>query len=170
MSNITFTKDMENNALVVEQVINAPREKVWQAWTTPELYVKWWGPRGWEATAKHMDFRPGGYLLYGMKCVDKDQGEFYGQEVWGKSVYKAIDEPNEFTYEDYFVDAESNVNQDMPATTITVKFIDEGDGKTRIINRSVLESPEALKQLVEVGFEQGFRETLERLAEQLEQS
>lgn len=170
MGSITFTKDLENKTLTVEQIINAPREKVWQAWTTPEMFEKWWGPRGWNTTAKHMDFKPGGYLLYGMKCEDKSQGEFYGQEAWGKMVYKAIDEPDEFAYEDHFCDAEGNINQDMPVSAVTVKFIEENDGTTRIINRSVFESQEALKQVLEMGVEPGFRETLERLAETLEQS
>lgn len=75
MNETKFTIQDDNKTLVVERVFYAPRSKVWAAWTTPELFVKWWGPNGWETTVKHMDFKEGGYLLYGMKCEDPEQTE-----------------------------------------------------------------------------------------------
>lgn len=30
--------------LAIERVIHAPRDTVWQAWTTPEIFAKWWLP------------------------------------------------------------------------------------------------------------------------------
>lgn len=105
MSATSVSKDAENKTLIIERIISAPRPRVWQAWTTPEMFVKWWGPRGWNTTIKHINFTPGGTLLYGMKCVDKAQSDFFGQESWVKSVYQAINEPGRFTYKDYFCDA-----------------------------------------------------------------
>ncbi len=166
MNSTEFTPDLKNKKLTVERVFDAPREKVWQAWTDAKMFAKWWGPRGWSTTVKQMDFTEGGYLLYGMKCEDKNQTEWYGQVSWGKSIYKSIDEPNEFRYVDYFCDADGKVNKEMPVITITIKF-NEVDGKTRVTSHSVFESESALKQVIDMGMEEGLKQTWDRLAETL---
>jgi uncharacterized protein YndB with AHSA1/START domain len=166
MGDTTFTKDRAIKTLKMERVFDAPRERVWQAWTTDEIN-KWWGPRGWETTSKHMDFKQGGYWLYGMKCVDENQGEWFGQESWGKAVYKEIDEPNKFVYEDHFVDAEGNETEGMQVDmTITVEFVEE-DGKTRVISSTVFGTEEEYDKVIAMGVEQGAGETWDRLAEYL---
>ncbi len=33
----------KNGAVTISRVFDAPIEKVWQAWTTPEYVKKWWG-------------------------------------------------------------------------------------------------------------------------------
>ncbi|MGH9856215.1 MAG: SRPBCC domain-containing protein [Acidobacteriota bacterium] len=165
MSETKFTKDKAAKSLIMERVFDAPRERVWQAFTTDEIN-KWWGPRGWETTSKHMDFKPGGYWHYGMKCVDENQGEWFGQESWGRSVYEEIDEPNKFVYKDYFVDADNNINEEMPVMTITVEFTEQ-DGKTRVVSTSIFETEEAYDKVVATGVEQGATETWDRLAEYL---
>ena len=48
MSDTTFTIQDDKKTLVIDRVFPAERSKVWEAWTTPELFAKWWGPRGWE--------------------------------------------------------------------------------------------------------------------------
>lgn len=165
MGETQFTKDRAAKTLKMERVFDAPRERVWRAFTTDEIN-KWWGPRGWETTSKHMEFKPGGYWHYVMKCVDESQGEWFGQESWNKAVYNEIDEPNKFVYTDSFVDAEGNVNQEMPSTTIAMEFFDEG-GKTRVVSSSTYDSEEALDRVLAMGVEQGASETWDRLAEYL---
>lgn len=164
MGNTKVTKDLEKRELVIERVFDAPRERVWSAYTDPEKLAKWWGPRGWETTIKEFNFRPGGVWHYCMKCVDKNQGEYYGQESWGKALYKEIDEPDSFVYIDYFSDAEGTQNESMPVATITMTFIVDGD-KTKLISRGVYESEPALQQVIAMGIEQGIGETLDRLEE-----
>ena len=165
MSETTITKDRTIKALKMERVFAAPRERVWQAWTTDEIN-KWWGPRGWETTSKHMDFSLGGYWHYVMKCVDENQGEWFGMESGGKAVYETIDEPNKFVYKDYFVDADGNVNDEMPVMTNTIEFFEE-DGKTRVVSTGVFESEEDFDKVIGMGVEQGAAETWDRLAEYL---
>jgi len=166
MGETQFTKDRAAKTLKMERVFDAPRERVWRAFTTDEIN-KWWGPRGWQTTSPHMEFKPGGYWHYGMKCVDESQGEWFGQESWGKAVYREIDEPNKFVYTDYFVDADGNINEDMPAMTITMEFIEE-DGKTRVVSSSVFATEEDFDKVVATGVEQGAGETWDRLAEYLQ--
>jgi uncharacterized protein YndB with AHSA1/START domain len=55
----------------------------------------------------------------------------------------------------------------MPATDVTLTFL-EHEGKTKLINRARYASPEALKQVMDMGMEQGITETYDRLDEHLQ--
>jgi uncharacterized protein YndB with AHSA1/START domain len=49
--------------LVISRIINAPREKVFKAWTDPELLKKWFAPSPWTIAVAEVDVRPGGANL-----------------------------------------------------------------------------------------------------------
>lgn len=166
MSETNVIKDAENKTLTMERVFDAPRGRVWRAWTTPEVLEQWWGPRGWETTVKEFDFRPGGAWLYGMKCVDKNQGDFYGQESWGKGIFEDINEPDPFAYQDNFADADGTINDEMPKMTITNKFVDMGN-ETKLVSRVVFESLEGYEATLKMGVVEGFSQQLDRLDETL---
>ena len=54
--------------LLIERIIQAPPEVVWQAWTDPKQIVQWWGPNGFTTTIETMDVRPKGiwkYVIHG---------------------------------------------------------------------------------------------------------
>lgn len=162
MADVNVTKDLENKTLVIEFVANGPKEKVWKAYADRDWFEKWWGPEGWETTVKEFDFRPGGRVHYGMKCVDENQGEWFGQTSWGMMDIKSIDEGISFTYVDYFSDENGTLNQEMPALTVTNEFIEE-DGKTRIVSRSVADSADQIEELIKMGMVEGFSSQLNRL-------
>lgn len=46
--------------LVFERVVDLPREKIWAAWTRPELIKKWFTPAPWKTVDCKIDLRPGG--------------------------------------------------------------------------------------------------------------
>jgi len=46
--------------LVLERVVDVPRELVWRAWTMPEHLMKWFTPVRWKTVACEIDLRPGG--------------------------------------------------------------------------------------------------------------
>lgn len=46
--------------LVLERVVDVPRELVWAAWTTPEHVLKWFTPAPWTTVDCEIDLRPGG--------------------------------------------------------------------------------------------------------------
>lgn len=167
MSKSAMVSRVENDrVLVLERVFDAPRDLVFQMFKEPEHLKCWWGPRGWEVPVCTVDFRPGGVWHYCMKCVDQNQGEFFGMESWGKGVYNEIVEPDKIVYTDFFADAEGNVNESMPSTEITLEFIDLG-GKTKLVNRAEYVSAEALKSVMDMGMLQGITETWDRLEERL---
>lgn len=162
MADVKVTKDLENKTLIIEFVANGSKEKVWCAYAEKEQFEKWWGPEGWETRTKEFDFRPGGRVHYCMKCVDKNQGEWFGQESWGLIVMQEVHAPDSFVGKDYFSDAEGNQNNDMPGQTMSVELTEE-NGKTRIISRSITETAEQLEELVKMGMVEGFSSQLNRL-------
>ena len=52
--------------LTLTRVFDAPRERVWDAWTDPKLLAQWWGPQGFTSPVCEVDARPGGALLIHM--------------------------------------------------------------------------------------------------------
>lgn len=46
--------------LVLERIFDAPVTRVFKAWTTPDILMRWWCPPPWRVTACEIDLRPGG--------------------------------------------------------------------------------------------------------------
>lgn len=169
MANNAMVSSVENdNILVLERVFNAPRELVFRAFSEAEHLKHWWGPKGWEIPFCTVDFRPGGVWHYCMKCVDENQGKFYGMESWGKAIYEEIVTSEKIVYTDYFSDAEGTENLEMPSTLVSLTFIDEEGGKTKLVNRGQYASAEGLQTVMDMGMLQGITETWDRLSELLE--
>lgn len=163
---ITFAQAL-GHTFKLERIFDAPRELVFKAFSEAEHLQKWWGPQGWTLTVCNLDFKPGGAWHYCMKCIDKNQGDFYGYESWGKAIYEEIIGGEKIVYTDYFSDSEGNESQDLPPSTTTLTF-EEYEGKTRVVSVSQYRSAEALKTVVDMGMEQGITETWDRLAQHLQ--
>ena len=162
MDKTKVTKDLENNTLTIERTFDAPKGKLWQAYANKDLFVQWWGPEGWETTVKEFDFRPGGRNLYAMKCVDKNQGEWFGQESWGLMEYDEISEPNGFTYRDYFSDSEGSHAAGMPEISISIELV-KSDGKTTVVTTCHGKTSGELEKLLAMGMVEGFTSSTNRL-------
>jgi uncharacterized protein YndB with AHSA1/START domain len=46
--------------LTTTREMDAPVDRVWDAWHDPKKLAKWWGPAGFQSTVKVLDVRPGG--------------------------------------------------------------------------------------------------------------
>lgn len=154
----------------MERELNASRDAVWDAWSNPEKLAKWWGPRGFETTLKTFDFVPGGIWHYGMKGVDESQGEWFGKTSWGKATFKEINPKDNFTYLDEFSDEAGNINTELPSIEILMEFSETQDGKTVVTSTTDFITEEALKKVMDMGMEQGIKETWDRLAEMVEKN
>jgi uncharacterized protein YndB with AHSA1/START domain len=137
---------------------------VWDAFTKPELFIQWWGPRGWQTEVKEFNCTEGGVNHYGMKCLDEAQGEWYGKYSWGKMVFLKINPIDSLDYQDFFVDENAIMQEGMPVITTHQEFIDE-NGMTKIISVGTYETEEALKTVIDMGMIQGVTETWDRLDE-----
>ena len=50
----------EPTDLIIERILDAPRDLVWAAWSHPEHLKRWWAPRPYQTIECEMDLRPGG--------------------------------------------------------------------------------------------------------------
>lgn len=162
MEKTKVTKDLENNSLVIERRFNAPKHKIWQAYADQQLFEKWWGPEGWETTTKEFDFKVGGRIHYGMKCVDQRQSDWYGKTSWGLMEIQSIDEGTSFSVKDFFSNEDGTVDETLPAQRFTVELTEE-NGQTVLTSRSYVNSAEELEQLIQMGMIQGFESQLDKL-------
>jgi uncharacterized protein YndB with AHSA1/START domain len=64
--------------LVLTRLIDAPQDRVWQAWTTPALVSRFWGPRGATVLNCEMDLRPGGVFTITQRDADGSENTFNG--------------------------------------------------------------------------------------------
>ncbi|WP_173916795.1 SRPBCC domain-containing protein [Halobacillus sp. Marseille-Q1614] len=158
---------VEGREIVVERTFKAPRNLVFKAYSDPEHLANWWGPEGWNTEIRTFDFEPGGVWHYCMTCVDKSQGDFYGQESWGKAVFKEIQDNEKIVYLDFFSDEEGNTSETMPEMKITVTFI-EMNGHTKVEVRSEFATEEELEAVKNMGAVEGFGSSFDRLDEYLQ--
>jgi uncharacterized protein YndB with AHSA1/START domain len=91
----------------------APRERVFDAWTTAEALKRWWCPPGWEPERIEVDLRTGGAYHLGMRQLDGDavvsiDGRFLDVHRPEKVVYT-------WRWRGAF--------EGMPETRVTVEFL-----------------------------------------------
>jgi uncharacterized protein YndB with AHSA1/START domain len=56
--------------MILQRVIQAPRNVVWGAWISPETLPRWWGPEGFSCDTKRIDLRTGGEWVFDMIAPD----------------------------------------------------------------------------------------------------
>lgn len=155
MNKAQITKDTAKKQIIIQRAFEAPCEKVWQAWTTPEILDQWWAPKPWKAVTKSFDFSPGGHWHYAM------QGPA-GEEIFAWVDYLLIDPKKSFTGEDAFCDAVGKKSGDMPSMHWNNEFQASG-AITTITVTVTFWSDTDMQKIIEMGFEQGFSMGLDNL-------
>ena len=142
------------HAVNAVRLYDAPRERVFAAWTRAEHLAHWFGPRGFTIHSCEADARPGGVFRLCMRSPD-------GVDYWVRGAYREVVAPERLVVQCSADDAAGVQRLDE---VITVQFADEG-GRTRLTLHATASGtgPEAARMLR--GMEQGWSETLERLRE-----
>ena len=151
----TTTIYSEGGDLVFERTFDAPRERVWRAFTDPTLVPRWWGPHGTTTTVVEMDVRPGGAWRYVSSAPDRDDVAFYGE-------YLAVDPPAGFEWT-FMFDVEGVGPQGGPETHT---FEDLGGQDARPVRRPPRVRGDHRGALA-TGMAKGAIETWDRLAAML---
>src|ERR1700722_19121624 len=89
---------LADRELVLTRVIDAPREKLYRAWTEPELLKQWFAPAPLTTPIAELDVRPGGANLVVMKLPD-------GQEMPNHGVYLEVVPNEKIVFTDAFTSA-----------------------------------------------------------------
>lgn len=109
-----MTADRE---LVLTRLIDAPREKVWRAWTEPELLKRWFAPKPYTTPVAELDVRPGGSAFIVMRGPD-------GKDLPNHGVYLEVVRHERLVSSDAYVKAWEP--SDKPFMTLILTFEDEG--------------------------------------------
>ena len=140
--------------LVVTRSFNAPARLVYQAWTQPELFKRWWVPKSFGLSLRscEMDVRVGGtYRLVFSHPGSPQPMAFFGRY-------------NEVTPHSRLVWTNDEGGEDGPVTTVT---FEERGAETLLVVRDLYPSKEALDGAIASGSTGGFSETFEQLDELL---
>src|SRR5690606_3061016 len=81
--------------LVLEKIINAPKEKLYRCWTEPELMKKWFTPKPWTTVKVERDLRAGGACLVVMRSPE-------GQEFPNPGIYLELIPNQKIVFTDAF--------------------------------------------------------------------
>jgi uncharacterized protein YndB with AHSA1/START domain len=142
--------DTEVPLVRITREFDAPPAKVFRAHTDPELLVQWLGPRGLQMKVDHYDCRTGGSYRYVHVGDDGVEHGFHGcfHDVRPSELIVQT-----FTYEG------------MPDGVALEKLMleDLGDGRTRLVATSLVDSFADRDAFVASGMEVGVREGYERL-------
>jgi uncharacterized protein YndB with AHSA1/START domain len=152
-----ITAESGKQELFITREFDAPRELVFKAYTDPELYGQWLGPRGLTTTFETFEPVSGGRWRFVQKDGDGNEFGFHGvnhdvtppERIIGTFEYDGLPESGHVLLE-------------------TTKFEALPGDRTRVTSQSVYQSIEDRDGMVEAGMESGVVEGYERLDEILE--
>jgi uncharacterized protein YndB with AHSA1/START domain len=141
--------------IVLCRVINAPRERVFAAWTDPNQIRQWFGPAGFTTETLECDIRPGGRWRFIYTGPD-------GKKWDNRMQFLRIEAPRLIE-----IEHGSDKDNDPARFHVTVTFDVQSDGKTVLTMRQL--HPTAKQRDAGIGFgavELGYQ-TLDKLARHL---
>jgi uncharacterized protein YndB with AHSA1/START domain len=154
---------------VISRAFDAPRDKVWKAWTERARLMQWFAPKGFTMPAAKMDFWPGGSFHYCLESSDD-------KEMWGKFVYREIVAPEKIVLVNSFSNEEGDLTRHPFSETWPLEmlsettFIEKG-GKTKVaIEWSPLNPSDEEQRTFDSshdGMKRGWAGTFDQLAEYL---
>jgi|SRR5581483_3066833 len=139
--------------LTIKRTFDAPLEVVWQAWTNPEQFAKWWSPDGFTVPVCELDVKAGGVFHVEMEGPDGTLYPTIGQ-------FREVSEPKQLSFTNTPMD---NNGKKLFEVLQTVRFSANGD-KTEIevVSEVLSATPQAAPYLA--GMESGLNQALGKLA------
>ena len=138
--------------LVVTRTFRGPARLVFEAWTRPDLFKRWWTPKSFGLTliSYEADVRTGGtyHLVMGHPSSETPMS-FFGR-------YIEVTPPSRLVW--------TNDEGDEEGAVTTVTFEDRGD-TTLVVLRDLYPSKEALDEAIASGSTSGWGEQFNQLDE-----
>ena len=143
-----------DDQILITRELDAPRQLVWQAWTTPELVKRWWNARRGEVTVCEIDLRVGGRWRYVMVTSEG------GIEVGFHGEYREI-VPHERL-------VSTEVYEGMPPEhagegSVNTMTLSEQDGRTTVAILVQHLSKEHRDAQIDSGMEAGMQDAMDLL-------
>jgi uncharacterized protein YndB with AHSA1/START domain len=139
--------------IVIERLLDAPRELVFEVFTAADHLARWWGPTGFSVTTYAFDFRVGGVWRFVMHGPD-------GRDYQNRLVFDVIDPPARLL-------ARHGGGEDLEDVHHELRISLEAEGgKTRLVWRLVFPSIAQRDHVVrEFHAVEGGQQTIQRLAD-----
>jgi uncharacterized protein YndB with AHSA1/START domain len=141
-------KRIADREIVTSRVLDAPRERVFAAWTDPGRLARWWGPSGFTNTFHEIDIRPGGRWRFVMHGPD-------GADYKNESVFIEVAKPDRIVLD----------HVSGPRFRLTATFVEHAE-RTLLTWRMVFETA-ALCAKVKVYAVPANEQNLDRLAAEI---
>src|SRR5215813_8144675 len=155
--NMEFIVDKPTKTVTITAEFDAERDLVWDAYTKPELLDQWWAPKPFASRTKHMNFEVGGRRFYAMVSPE-------GDERWAIQEYTSISPKTNFKFFNAFADKDEN--PELPGSDWDLNF-SEQSGTTTVRVSIYNESLDRMEKMIEMGFSEGFKMTLNSLEDLL---
>jgi uncharacterized protein YndB with AHSA1/START domain len=150
VKNRTSVDRKSDRELVVTRTFNGPVHLVFDAWTKPELLMRWWAPKSFGVSfiSCEVDARTGGSYKFVVSHPSSEQPmEFFGR-------YIEVTPPSRLVW--------TNDEGAEGGAVTTVTFEARG-AETVVVMRDMYPSKEALDAAIASGSTSGFSETFEQL-------
>ena len=145
-----FIIDKTIKTVIVNKEFDAGISLIWNAFTKQEILDLWWAPKPWESKTKFMDFKVGGRRFYAMLSPD-------GQEYWSIQKFTSISPMTNFKMVNSFADKYET--PELPGSSWDLNFREE-NGVTTVNIIIKNESIDRFEKMIEMGFQGGFKMTL----------
>jgi len=150
-----MSSETARHELVLMREIDAPREKIFRAWTDPELLKQWFCPKPWGVSHAELDVRSGGSSVIVMTGPN-------GEVVDNRGVYLEVVPNEKIVFTDAFKTAW--VPSEKPFMTGIVLLEPLGDGKTKYTAIARHWTEEDKKTHEAMGFHEGWGAATDQLA------
>lgn len=94
---------VKHKTVLINRTFNLSIELVWDAFTNPETFKKWWGPENYSCTICKIDLKVGG------KCFADMKNKKTGETMYSVDIYKEIVEREKLVMSDHFADEKGNI-------------------------------------------------------------
>jgi len=147
----TTIERKSDRELVVTRNINGPARIVFEAFTKPELFMRWWLPKSYGITVVscEMDVRVGGGYRLMLAMGDSQPMAFYGR-------YLEVTPPTRLVWTN---------EEGAEGGQVTTVTLEEKGGKTLVVMHDMYPSKQALDE--GIGSTNGLDETFDQLDELL---
>jgi uncharacterized protein YndB with AHSA1/START domain len=147
--------------LVLERVVDVPRELVWKAWTEPKHLEKWFTPAPWRTTDVEIELRPGGAFKTVMRGPN-------GEVMPSEGCYLEVVPKERLTWTSAllggFRPAKLDLNAGCAELSFTATITFKSKGKKTLYRAVAMHpDPESAKKHADMGFQDGWGKALEQL-------
>ena len=151
--------DLDDRTVIITRTFDAPRELVFKAWTDPRHVMQWWGPKGFANRSCDMELKVGGAFRLQMRGPD-------GIDYPCTGFYREVVAPERIVFAGEADDGHPCGAGLPPRSLVTVTFTEHA-GRTTVTIHTLLQSAADREAAVKMGFNAGWTDSLERLADYL---